>query len=181
MPSKLLNPFGEDGAAWDYIVLGGVRFDGVVGVTGTPWKKKHHHRRARGRNGARSVAAGWDLGEWTITLTAFEDDQIAALGELIDACTLQGADQDATALAVEHPAFAVAGVTQVLLEEADAPEVDNGGKVTWKAKVKEYRPPPPRVVTAAPRAQQTVERFGTEAFEAQSLAGRLPPRPSSDP
>ena len=181
MASKLLNPFGEDGAAWDVIVLAGVRFKGLVKVTGTPWKKKHHHRRARGRNGARTTAAGWDLGEWTISLTAIEDDDIAALGEVIAACTLQGADQDAAALPVEHPAFAVAGVTQVLLEEADVPEVDPHGEVTWEAKVVEHRPPPPREVTATPRAQQTAERFGTEVIEAQSIAGRLPPRPSSDP
>lgn len=181
MPSKLINPFLPEGEAWDRIVLAGVRFKGVVEVTGTPWKKKHHHRHARGRNGARSVAAGWDLGEWTLTLTAIEDEDIATLGELIYACTLAGADQDATALPIEHPALSIAGVTHVLLEEADAPEVDPKGKVTWKAKVKEHRPPAPRDVTATPRAQQAVEQWGTAELEAQPVRTRRPAPPSSDP
>lgn len=188
MSSKLLNPFGENGAPWDSIVLGGVRFDGVVEVTGTPWKKKHDHRRARGRNGARSVATGWDLGEWTIKLTAWEDRDIAQLGELIDAVTRRGEGQDATALAIEHPAIAVAGVNQVLLEEADAPEID-GTKITWSAKVKEFRPPAPRVVTATPGpAAQQGERDGWAGVEADGfgavevpLRPRPPTPPSSDP
>jgi hypothetical protein len=184
VPSKLLNPFTEDGAAWDAIVFGGVRFEGVVSVTGTPWKKKHDHRRARGRNGARSVATGWDLGEWSVTLTAIDDEDIDALGELIDAVTQRGEGQDANALVLEHPALAVAGVSQVLLEEAEAPEVE-GTKVTWKCKVKEYRPPTPRPVTATPAAaEQGIDqppRFGVTEFEAQSVRRTTPTPPSSDP
>lgn len=183
MPSKLINPFTEEGAAWDAIVFGGVRFEGGVEVTGTPWKKKHDHRRARGRNGARSIATGWDLGEWSITLTAWEDEDIAVLGELIYAVTRRDAGQDSNALPIEHPAIAVAGVAQVLLEEAEAPEVERT-KVTWRCKVKEYRPPVPRDVTRAPApAEQTgeVSRFGREVLEAQSIRGRLPAPPSSDP
>lgn len=189
MSSKLLNPFTAEGAPWDALVFGGVRFEGGVEVTGTPWKKKHDHRRARGRNGARSVATGWDLGEWTIKLTAWEDDDIAQLGELIAAVTQRGEGQDSNALAIEHPAITVAGVGQVLLEEADAPELD-GTKVTWTAKVKEYRPPAPRVVTAtpAPAAQQQGERDGWVGVEADGfgaaytpLRPRAPTPPSSDP
>jgi hypothetical protein len=182
MPSKLLNPFGEDGGAWDSLVFGGVRFEGIVTITGTPWKKKHDHRRARGRNGARSVATGWDLGEWSLSLVAIEDKDIDALGELIDAVTRRDAQQDAAALAIEHPAIAVAGVTQVLLEEADTPEVDPKGKVTWTCKVREYRPPAARDVTRTPApADQATERYGTEVLEASSYRNRLPTPPSSDP
>lgn len=184
MPSKFINPFTEDGGAWDALVLAGVRFEGVVKVTGTPWKKRTDHRRARGRNGARAVGAGWDLGEWTIELTAWEDAHIDVLGELIDAVTRRDATQDAAALPIEHPAFAVAGVSQVLFEEGEAPEV-TATKVVWTFRVKEYRPPEPRDVTRAPApAEQQPETGGrfVEQFDAQpSLAARRPTPPSSDP
>lgn len=184
--SKLINPWGDDGAAWDRIVFAGVLFTGRVKVTGRPWKKKHDHRRARGRNGRRSVATGWDLGEWTVELAAIDDEHVEQLGRLIEATTARGADQDSNALPIEHPALAVAGCNQVLLEEGEAPEIsDAGGLLTWTAKVKEYRPPEARDVTHAPAtAEQEAERaqrYGTEMLEATPMRPRAPTPPSADP
>lgn len=189
MPSKLINPWGTNGDAWDFIIFGGVRFEGLVDVTGTPWKKKNDHRKARGRNGARSVATGWDLGKWTLTLTAIEDEDIEVLGRLIEAVTQRGEGQDTNALPIEHPALLVAGVTQVTFEEGEAPEPDRVGKLTWKCKVTEYRPPTPRDVTRAPApAPQAAEDaplidrgelspLGRQEY----LATRAPTPPSADP
>jgi hypothetical protein len=161
--SKLVSPWrdAESGAAWDRIRIGGVLFEGKVDVDGTPWKKKRDKRHSRGHNGARSVGAGYDLGEWTITLMAFDDATDAQLGELVDVVTGGSpATQDLHALSIDHPALAVAGVSQVTFEEGDVPEPDPTGKLVWTFKVKEHRPPPPQPVvrTPAPAPQRPEPR-----------------------
>lgn len=195
--AELVNPWGDSGDAWDRITLAGVTFHGKVEVSGTPWKKKTDHRRGRGRNGGRTVAAGWDLGEWSVTLTAWEevgddgvvdDSRVLELRAIIRALTdAPPATQDTHAVTVSHPAFAVAGVNQVTFQEGDVPEPDPVGKIAWKFKVKEFKPPPPRPVvrTPAPAPQApTVEHLSAaERSRALTLGYRpvpLPP-PTADP
>lgn len=184
--AKLLSPWGEGGDAWDRIRIAGVLFEGKVEVEGTPWKKKHDTRRRRGHNGARRVATGWDLGEWTITLFAFDDATDAQLAELVDAVTGGApATQDSSCLAIEHPAIAVNGVTQVTLEEADTPTPSGpGALLVWKIKVKEYRAPEPITPRVAAPAAQTADapdagrsRFGVE----EEFVPRRPAPPTADP
>lgn len=161
MVARLINPWLDGGDAWDRITLEGITFKGKVEISGTPWKKKSDHRRARGRNGARSVQTGWDLGEWSLTLTAFDDEHVEQLGAIILAVTGRApATQDLHALAIDHPALAVAEVSQVTFEEGDVPEPDPSGKMVWTFKVKEHRPPPPQPVvrTPAPAPQRPEPR-----------------------
>lgn len=161
----LTNPWGEFGDAWERLRWNGVLFTGKIEIEGTPWKKKTQRRRPRGRNGARSVAAGWDLGEWRITLSAATDDEIEQLGQLIAAVTSRSPSQDATAQSIEHPTFWVAGVTQVTFDEGDVPApTDAGGLLVWTAKVTEYRPPEPHDVTRSPApARQSADGNGAGA------------------
>ena len=191
---KLVNPWGEQGFEWDRIVFGGVEFTGKVEVTGKPWKKKSDHRHARGRNGGRTVAAGWDLGEWSITLSAVTDAQIDQLSALIAAVTDRSpTTQDVNALSIAHPAIAIAGVSQVTLDDAAAPEVtDPGGLVVWVCKVKAYTPPVPKPVVRAPRpAPQSTGHSVYATAAGPELAGHsvyvnpagppLAPTPPADP
>lgn len=175
--TKLVSHLGPDADAWDRITVAGITFKGDVSVKGTPWKKKNDHRSARGRNGGRTVATGWDLGEWTIDLLAYDDETVAQLEAIIEAVTGRApATQDATALPIDHPALAVAGVNQVTFDEGDAPNVtDAGGFMAWSFKVKEYRPPAPRDVTRAPAAapQQAQRRDGPSVYS--TPAGPEPP------
>ena len=138
MVARLINPWLDGGDAWDRITIEGITFKGKVEISGTPWKKKSDHRRARGRNGGRSVQTGWDLGEWSLTLTAFDDEHVEQLGAIILAVTGRApATQDLHALSIDHPALAV-----------------------WTFKVKEHRPPPPQPVvrTPAPAPQRPEPR-----------------------
>ncbi len=183
--SKLVSPWrdAESGAAWDRIRIGGVLFEGKVDVDGTPWKKKRDKRHSRGHNGARSVGAGYDLGEWTITLMAFDDATDAQLGELVDVVTGGSpATQDLHALSIDHPALAVAGVSQVTFKEGDAPSPSGpGGMLVWKIKVEEYKAPiptTPRVPAPAAQAPETRSRFGVEA---ETFVPRAPAPPTADP
>ena len=185
---KLVNPWGEQGFEWDRIVFGGVAFEGKVEVTGKPWKKKHDHRHARGHNGARTVATGWDLGEWNITLSAVTDEQIEQLSNLIAAVTDQSpTTQDTNALSIAYPTIAIAGVSQVTLDEGAAPEAtDAGGLVVWSCKVKAYRPPVVRPVVRVPApAPQTAENGPNHeaTFDIHGSRGptTLVPRPPADP
>lgn len=155
--ADLVNPWDGE---WDRLKIAGIEFRGRIEVSGTPWKKKTSHRRGRGRNGGRTVAAGWDLGEWKLSLGAWEevlddgtvdDSRVTALGAIIEALTSSDpTTQDATAHSVVHPAFALAGVTQVTVESADVPEITPGGMMTWSVSLKTYQPPPPRPVVRTP-------------------------------
>lgn len=161
MVARLINPWLDGGDAWDRITIEGIAFKGKVEISGTPWKKKSDHRRARGRNGGRSVQTGWDLGEWSLTLTAFDDEHVEQLGAIILAVTGRApATQDLHALSIDHPALAVAGVSQVTFEEGDVPEPDPTGKLVWTFKVKAHRPPSPQPVvrTPAPAPQRPEPR-----------------------
>lgn len=188
MGARLIFPWGEGGDAWDRLKFAGVLFTGTVEVSGTPWKKKHSRRSPRGRNGGRTVAHGWDLGAWTITLTSTNDEEDAQLAALIEAVTTSApSSQDARALPIEHPALAVKGVSQVLFEEGDVPEPDPGGTMTWTFKVTEYRPPLPRDVTRspAPARQGPDQGSGGDAPDGNGYGAdyvpQPPPAPTADP
>lgn len=185
--SKVIPPYSspEATAAWDRITLAGVVFTGHIDIEGTPWKKKRDRRSGRGRNGARNVGTGWDLGEWTITLSAFDDETDAQLAALVDAVTGgSAATQDRTAIPVDHPSIAASGVTQVTLKEADTPTLSGSGALfVWKLKVEEHRPPSPVTPRAPQSAPQSAEGPGGRSrFAAEELTYvRGEPTPSADP
>jgi len=191
--SKLISPWSspEAGEAWDRITIGGVLFTGKVDVDGTPWKKKRDKRHSRGHNGARSVGAGWDLGEWTITLMAFDDTTDAQLANVIDVVVGDSPTaQDAQALTIDHPALAVKGVNQVVFKEGDAPTPNGpGGLLVWKIKVEEFRLPDPRPVTRTPAPAPQKAHRPTSVYKTQAgppspgpeMRPVPPPAPSADP
>ena len=193
----LPNPWTE-GAAWDRLTLAGVTFTGKVEITGDLLKKKSDHRRARGRNGGRSVATGWDLVEFSVTLTAFpygadgrESTTWAELQEILRRVG-RGAvsTQDTTAHAVSHPELAAVGITQVTMEGLSFGAATAGGAKAMTLKLKEWRAPTQapgaRAPAAAPQSSQgrpaakAIPNTGTITPIGDRYEGReIPLRPSA--
>lgn len=207
----LPNPWTEP-AAFDRFAIAGVIFTGKVDLdAGTLLKKKSDHRRARGRNGGRTVAAGWDLVEFSVTLSAHDEDTLAQIQDVLRRVGRGGsATQDTSALSVSHPYLDAVGISQATLDEAGFVPVQGGGMMGLRLKLKEFRPPAQNVGARAPSAaaQNTAPartsakgQFGTFTQSAadgttttlqrdatatplgppQPIAPRAPARPSSGP
>lgn len=192
----LPNPWTEPGD-YDRLAIAGVVFTGKVDLdAGTLLKKKSDHRRARGRNGGRTVNTGWDLVEFSVTLTAFDEDTLAQLQDVLRRVGRGAvATQDTAALAVAHPYLTAVGITQATLDEAGFVPVSAGGTMGLRLKLKEFRPPTQtpgaRAPTAAPQSR-TVSSVSSADYgpgfarvtplgPPQPIAPTAPARPSSAP
>jgi hypothetical protein len=149
----LPNPWTE-AAQYDRFTLAGVTFAGGVDLdAGALLKKKSDHRRARGRNGGRSVSTGWDLVEFTVTLSAWEETGFASLQEILRRVGRGAvATQDTSALRVSHPYLAAVDITQVTVEGAGFVPVQAGGRLGLKLSLKEWRAPTQNPGARAPAA-----------------------------
>jgi hypothetical protein len=156
--SALLSPF-TDPDKWDVITIGGITFTGKCSLSGEGVKKKNDHRSARGRNGGRTVATGFDLVEITVTLAAFPsedhpediDEQVRQLDAIIARVASRSpTQQDAEAIPVAHPALSAMGLTSFTLTSIDLPEFEAGSTLNLTLKLKEFRPPSARNVTRTP-------------------------------
>jgi hypothetical protein len=163
MGDILPNPWTES-AQYDRFGIAGVTFVGGVDLdAGALLKKKSDHRRARGRNGGRSVSTGWDLVEFTVTLSAWEEIGFAVLQEILRRVGRGAvATQDTAALRVSHPYLGAVSITQVTLEGAGFVPVQGGGRLGLKLSLKEWRAP-----TQAPGAR-------APAAATQATTGRPP-------
>lgn len=152
----LPNPWSEP-EQFDRFGIAGVTFVGAVDLdAGALLKKKSDHRRARGRNGGRSVSTGWDLVEFNVTLSAWEETGLAALQEILRRVGPGAvATQDATAHRVSHPYLAAVGIEQVTVEGAGFVPVQGGGRLGLRLNLKQWRAPTQapgaRAPTAAPQ------------------------------
>lgn len=186
--TKLNSPWSPNAnpAAWDTIEIAGITFHGKVDVDGDLWKKKNTHHKARGHSGARTVATGWDLGEFGITLSSYDDTTDDELARIVDAVTVRSPNADNSAITVSHPALLAASINQATFEGASAPKPsDAGGLLVWESKWKEYRAPVKKTATrtVAPAPQAPAPLSAAELSRALTLGYRpvpLPP-PSSDP
>lgn len=197
--SALLSPF-TDPDKWDVITIGGITFTGKCSLSGDGVKKKNDHRSPRGRNGGRTVAAGFNLVDITVTLAAFPsednpddiDEQVRQLDAIIARCASRSpSQQDAAAIPVAHPALSAMGLTSFTLTSIDLPAFEAGSTLNLTLKLKEWRAPAARNVTRTPTAaaeQQanstTVRPNGTTMFpidrgprvERPSTSGAAAPR-----
>lgn len=192
----LPNPWTEPGD-YDRFTIAGVVFTGKVDLdAGSLLKKKADHRRARGRNGGRTVATGWDLVEFSVTLSAFDEDTFAQLQDVLRRVGRGAvATQDTSALSVAHPYLAAVGITQATLDEAGFVPVTAGGTMGLRLKLKEFRPPAQAPGARAPAAaaqSRTVSSVSSADYgpgfarvtplgPPQPIAPTAPARPSSAP
>lgn len=174
---SLPNPW-TDGHLYDQAIIAGVVFEGPVEVSGALWKKRNDHRRARGRNGGRSTATGWDLVDFTVTLSAWDDASHEAINAIIDRLgTRTPSRQDTNAIALSHAQLDAAGITQALLDEMEVTPPQRGGVEKLRLKLKEYRPPTGTAsvtrtpAAAAQAAESRVGRFGS--FEQRNADGTV--------
>ena len=160
MAELLPNPWTEP-ESYDRLTIAGVEFAGKVDLNADELlKKKSDHRRARGRNGGRSVAAGWDLVEFPVTLTAFAygadgapSSTFAQLEEILRRVGRGAvAAQDQTAVSIAHPYLAAVGISQVTVEGVGFVPVQAGGTFGLKLKLKEWRAPTQQPGARAPAA-----------------------------
>lgn len=192
----LPNPWTEPGD-FDRFAIAGVVFTGKVDLdAGSLLKKKADHRRSRGRNGGRTVAAGWDLVDFSVTLSAFDEDTFAQLQDVLRRVGRGAvATQDTSALSVSHPYLAAVGITQATLDEAGFVPVSAGGPLGLRLKLKEFRPPTQTPGARAPAAaaqSRTVSAVSSTDYgpgfaalrplgPPQPIAPTAPARPSSAP
>lgn len=168
MGDILPNPWTEP-EQYDRFGIAGVTFVGAVDLdAGALLKKKSDHRRARGRNGGRSVSTGWDLVEFTVTLSAWEETGFATLQEILRRVGRGAvATQDTAALRVSHPYLGAVGIEQVTVEGAGFVPVQGGGRFGLKLSLKEWRAP-----TQAPGARAPVA--ATQATTGRPPAKDIP-------
>lgn len=161
VPSRvaLVAPW-RDSTKWDSITIAGVDFTGRVTVSGDALKPKADSHHARGHNGRRRRAVGHDTVDFTVTLSAFpeDDDTIEDLHiEEMNAIYARLSDesptgQDAAAFPIAYPSLAFARIFQATVESITLPEFEAGGTVNLTIKFKSYKAPVPRPVrtTATP-------------------------------
>lgn len=187
----LPNPWTEP-EQYDRFGIAGVTFVGVVDLdAGSLLKKKSDHRRARGRNGGRSVSTGWDLVEFTVTLSAWEETGLAMLQEILRRVGPGSvATQDTTAHRVSHPYLGAVGIEQVTFEGGGFVPVQGGGRLGLKLNLKQWRAPTQapgaRAPTAAPQGTQgrppakDIPNTGTlTALGARQEGREIPLRPTA--
>lgn len=181
-----------DPTKWDEITISGVSFTGKVTVSGDALKPKSDHRSPRGRNGGRSVAAGHDQVDFTVTLGAFPEDDEAEEDlhvQEMDAIYARLADeaptrQGANAFPVAYPSLAFARITMATVESVSLPEYDaDSGMVLLTIKFKSHKDPVPRAVRTtttpaeSPAAARPIQNHG------ETIAPIAPPsrvaRPSA--
>lgn len=146
----LPSPWGETAVEYDRISIAGVLFEGEFDDDfDSLWKKKNDHRSGRGRNGGRTVATGWDLADFTVTLYAHDEVTFAAIQAIMRRVFERSpARQDATAIMVEHPVLLAADIKQATLDEGGFSRPKAGGKASLKLKLKEFHPPSPTAASA---------------------------------
>lgn len=144
----LLFPGAPGGDAWDELVIAGVRFLGVVEVTGAKRSVRVDERNRRGANGAPVSIHGRELAKPKLTLKAWDEAGVAQLEAIAERVFPVARTARHNAVAVEHPALAFHGITQVLVTEVDGPEVDDTNLTTLSLSCHEYRPPPARAASA---------------------------------
>ena len=108
------------GTAGDYdrFAIAGVVFTGKVDLDAGRCSEESGPPPRAG-NGGRTVATGWDLVEFSVTLSAFDEDTFAQLQDVLRRVGRGAvATQDTSALSVSHPYLAAVGITQVTLDEA---------------------------------------------------------------
>lgn len=176
-------PWADSDSAWDRITLGGIRFGGLAEVSGDALKRRVTRHRASGSNGARLTDRGLDAVEVTITLTAWTDEHAAELDRLRDVLVPRTRPtRGRAAVAVDHPALAWAGITQVYATEVSLPRAD-GGRLVVTVKATEYREPSGASVTRRPRpatqdaplAEGVQQLYSANPIPAPSASGAASP------
>lgn len=149
----LPNPWTES-ASYDRFAIAGIVYEGPVELDASALlKKKSDHRRARGRNGGRTVSTGWDLVDFSVTLVAWDAAGVAVLEDVLRRVGRGAlATQDQRALSVSHPYLDAVGISQVTLESLGFVPVQAGGKLGLKLSLKEWRAPAQTPGARAPAA-----------------------------
>jgi hypothetical protein len=141
-------PGAPGGDAWDELTIAGVRFLGVVEVTGAKRSVRVDERNRRGANGATVSIHGRELAKPKLTLKAWDEAGVAQLEAIAERVFPVARTARHNAVEVLHPALAFHGITQVLVTEVDGPEVDDTNLATLSLSCHEYRPPPARAASA---------------------------------
>ena len=147
-------PWEPGGEAWDQLTLGSVTFTGKVSIKGDAIKKKLDKRRARGADGGRVTDQGNELRDLKVTLTGWTEEHRDQLDAIVAQLSPPAQASDTRyALWIDHPSLAqaVPPLYQVLVESVGLLDMGEGGLFSQELSLVEYREPPARNVTHAPR------------------------------
>lgn len=174
------NPF-TDPDAWDTLTIGGVTFTGQHEWSGDVLKRKLDHRHAPGRDGARVRDKGYDLAELELSLKCTEAQHWADLTALVALLFPRSTDTTRRAAhACDHPALAVAGITEVYAVSMASPY--QSSPTVWETTIKlvEYRADAQRNTSHRPRAVPDIGGNAT-AFNGLEAAPPAPPAAPTTP
>lgn len=175
-PSPFANP-----AAWDELVIGGLRFRGTFRWGGDLIKRKLDHRHAAGRDGARVRDKGYDLAELDLTLTMIDNDQWQDMLAIVALVFPRSATPTArNAHGCTHPQLALAGISEIYGTAVGPVTEPSPTKFEIVLKFVEYRPEAQRRnVSRAPRAAPDLGANNPTAFGPPPPA--VPPTPPTAP
>lgn len=117
-------PFWDDDPkAWDYIVLGGTPFPGIVAITGSKGRKVDV-QAAKGEDGGTLVDNGYDPAKGSISLRLFRRSEWEAWQAAFPG--LDPAKKERLPVEVQHPALMAIGVQRIYITTIGVPTLDAG-------------------------------------------------------
>jgi len=144
MPPLVFVPHWDqaDGHLWDEITLDGISFAGTVKISGEGPSRDLDTRRARGRRGHTTRDTGPKAARFEITLQIWTEEHLDDFARIAAAYHPHRVTDGTHAVAVYHPALALALVDQVVIETFGfLTPASTHGLFTCALKVRQYMPP----------------------------------------
>ena len=130
----------DDGALWDRVKLGPYVLPGTWTVGGAV-DRRIDVKKAKGADGARFRDQGYIPAPITLTGTLIGASDWNEMVQALKVLTPRKRGVSLDPLAVEHPAFTMLGITNVLVKKVGAPQLD-GGRIRISIDVLEWTPAP---------------------------------------
>ena len=126
----------DDGALWDRVKLGPYVLPGTWTVGGGV-DRRIDVKKSKGADGARFRDQGYLPAPITLTGTLIGATDWNEMGQALKGLTPRKRGVSLDPLAVEHPAFTMLGITNVLVKKVSAPQL-NGGQIRISIDVLEW-------------------------------------------
>lgn len=169
----------ENPGAWDTVFLGGDQ-QAIPGLCAVKAKlgRKLDSKGPAGSDGANIRDKGYKLAEVEVTVTLWTEEQWSVFNDMLDDLLALRVPRSTVPLDIRHPALRALGITQVYLEELDAPEEASNlpGAKSIKLKFLQYKPPTQRRGTGrvnnnAPITTTEGENASVDPSQSASEAG----------
>ncbi len=165
-------PFwGDSPESWDSATLGGVSIPGVCRVSGDGMRLKADRKTASGQDGASVAMLGLDVVSFSIDVRMWTEAHLRAFESLVKMAKpkasavvrksavskksaggagksgSQAVGRDLVPLSVSHPALAIFGISECVVESVSLPSEQSPGLWTASFRCREFRKPSDRNVS----------------------------------